>query len=116
MGEVDTDYELGDVLAEYPDLDGATAVTVDMLNLSISDVLDTSENLYFDDAVGDVSDYRVAKGYLTPARRLGANTASELGDRKFGVTNTDSNPRRDPLTLRYRTVSNSESCFETAFC
>lgn len=62
MSEADVDDELGEVLSSHGALEGATAVTVDALNSSISEVLAASDGLYFDYVVGDVSDYREANG------------------------------------------------------
>ncbi|MFC6954898.1 exodeoxyribonuclease VII large subunit [Halorubellus litoreus] len=50
------------ILSGHEELDGSTAVTVETLNSSISEVLAASDGLYFDYVVGDVSDYREANG------------------------------------------------------
>jgi|AntDeeMinimDraft_5_1070356.scaffolds.fasta_scaffold00028_19 exodeoxyribonuclease VII large subunit len=62
MGEADTETDAKAALSDYAVLDGETAITVDALNAEISEVLDATEDLYFDYVVGDVSDCREANG------------------------------------------------------
>lgn len=62
MGGADTGTDAETALSEYAVLDGETAITVDTLNSGISEVLDATDDLYFDYVVGDVSDCREANG------------------------------------------------------
>jgi exodeoxyribonuclease VII large subunit len=62
MGEAHADADADTSFSDIEELEGKETVTVDTLNTEISEVLETSDHLYFDYVIGDVSDFGVSNG------------------------------------------------------